>query len=169
MGKDIRAFIEYRLASDDIWRSQSEVFLEREYRLFAAITGVHYTEDTTTLFEPRGFPADASAFAQRAYYAHIVPDQEFVHNGLTRFVRASDVAGIINSGGHYRHQSKDIISHPDALYPSWLSISEIQNALQAIGIRNETLGIAWQLALRTMQAIEAEFHAEVRLAFWFEI
>jgi len=169
VGTDIRAFIEYRSASDDLWRTHSEVFLEREYGLFAAMAGVRATEDTTTLFEPRGFPADASAFAQRAYYAHIVPDQEFVHNGLSRFVRASDVAGIINSGGHYRHQSKGLISHPDALYPSWLTISEIQDALRAIGIRNERLGIAWQLALRTMQAIETEFHAEVRLVFWFEI
>ncbi|MEO8379856.1 MAG: hypothetical protein ABI779_09360 [Acidobacteriota bacterium] len=169
MGTDIHAFIEYRLASDDIWRTYGEVFLEREYGLFAAIAGVCATEDTTTLFEPRGFPADASAFAQRAYYAHIVPDKEFVHDGSSRFVRASDVAGIINSGGHYRHQSKDMISHPDALYPSWLSISEIQCALRAIGIGNETLGIGWQLALRTMQVIEAEFRAEVRLAFWFEI
>jgi hypothetical protein len=169
VGTDIHAFIEYHSASDGIWRAHSEVFLEREYRLFAAIAGVRDTEDTTPLFEPRGFPADASAFAQRAYYVHIEPDQEFVHSGLYRFVRASDVAGIINSGGHYRHQSKDIISHPDALYPSWLSLSEIQNALRAIGVGNETLGMAWQLALRTMQAIEAEFHAKARLAFWFEI
>jgi hypothetical protein len=41
--------------------------------------------------------------------------------------------------------------------------------MREAGISNETLGIVWQLALRTMQAIEVEFHAEVRLAFWFEI
>lgn len=168
MGTDIRTFIEYRSSSDEIWRTHSEVFPERDYRLFAAIAGVRRDEDSPVLFEPRGFPADASAFAQRAYYAHIVPDQEFVHDGLSRFVRASDVAGIIAGGGHYRHRSKDIISSPDARRPSWLSISEIQNALRAIGTGNETLGIAWQLALRTMQALEAEFHAEVRLIFWFE-
>jgi len=168
MGIDIRAFIERRSSSDDIWRTHSEVFLERDYRLFAAIAGVRGAGDTTVVFQPRGFPSDASAFAQLAYYAHIVPDQEFVHNGLSRFVRASDVAGIIGDGGHYRPKSKDIISRPGARAPSWLSISEIQNALRVIGIRNETLGIAWQLALRTMQAIEVEFQAEVRLAFWFE-
>lgn len=166
MGTDISAFIEYRSASDQLWRTHSEVFLERDYPLFASIAGPRGEEDT--LFEPRGFPADASAFAQRAYYAHIVPDQEFIHNGLSRFVRVSDVAGIIKNGGHYRHQSKDIISHPDAHTSSWLSLSEVQNALRAIGIRNEAPGILWQLALRTMQAIEAELHAEVRLVFWFE-
>lgn len=165
---DIRAFIEYRSASDDLWRAQSEVLLERDHRLFAAMAGVCAWEDIPTLFEPRGFPADASAFAQRAYYAHIVPDEEVVQEGLFRFVRASAVAGIIKSGGHYRHQSKGLISDPNALSPSWLRISEIESALQAIGSRNETLGIAWQLALRTMQAIKAELHAEVRLVFWFE-
>jgi hypothetical protein len=169
VGTDIHAFIEYRSSSDEFWRTQSEVFLEREYSLFSAIAGVSGPEDIDTLFEPRGFPEDASAFAQRAYYAHIVPDQEYVHNGLTRFVRASDVAGIIKNGGHYRHQSKGLISHPGALYPTWLRLSEIQDALRAIGTRNETLGIIWQLALRTMQALEVEFHAEVRLVFWFEI
>lgn len=168
MGTDIRAFIEYRSPSDVIWHTQGEVFLERDYRLFDAIAGVRGTEDSITVFEARGFPADASAFAQLAYYAHIVPDEEFVRNGLSRFVRASNVAGIIGDGGHYRPKSKDLISHPDAQKPSWLSIGELQNALRTIGVSSETLGMSWQLALRTMQAIETEFQAAVRLTFWFE-
>ena len=168
MGADIYAFIEYRSSSADIWRTYSEVFLERDYDLFAALAGFRAAEDKTTVFEPRGFPEDASAFAQLAYYVHIMPDQEFVGSGLSRFVRESDVAGIIGSGGHYRYKSKNIISHPDARCPSSLSISEIQHALRTIGIGNETLGIAWQLALRSMQAIEVEFRrAGVRLTFWF--
>lgn len=168
MGTDIRTFIEYRLSPDDIWLTHSEVFLERDYRLFSAIAGVRGAEDDITLFEPRGFPADASAFAQLAYYVHIMPDEEFVHNGLSKFVRASDVASIIECGGHYRPRSQDIISHPDARRASWLNVSEIHEALRAAGVTSETLGNAWQLALRTMRAVEAEFHAVVRLVFWFE-
>ena len=167
MGTDIHAFIEYRSSSDNIWRTHSEVILERDNRVFAALAGVNGGRDGTTVFEPRGFPEDASAFAQLAYYVHIVPDQEVVGNGLSRFVRSSAVAGIIRCGGHYRYKSKNIISHPDARHPSSLRLGEIQNALWTIGIRNETLGIAWQLALRSMQAVEAEFRAEVRLTFWF--
>src|SRR2546423_12916412 len=168
MGADIYAFIEYRSSSADIWRTYSEVFLERDYDVFAALAGVRAAEDKTTVFEPRGFPEDASAFAQLAYYVHIVPDEEFVANGLSRFVRASAIAGIIGNGGHYRYKSKNLISHPHVWCPSSLSISEIQHALQTAGIKNETLGMAWQLALRSMQAIEAEFRpAEARLAFWF--
>ena len=168
MGADIYAFIEYRSSSADIWRTYSEVFLERDYDVFAALAGFRAAEDKTIVFEPRGFPEDASAFAQLAYYVHIMPEEEFVANGLSRFVRASDIAGIIRNGGHYRYKSKNLISHPHARYPSSLSISEIQHALRTIGIGNETLGIAWQLALRSMQAIEAEFRrAGVRLTFWF--
>ncbi|HYS70503.1 MAG TPA: hypothetical protein VEM14_09705, partial [Gemmatimonadaceae bacterium] len=165
---DIHAFVEKRSSFDNIWRTHSEVFLERDYGIFAAFAGVRAAEDDVTVFEPRGFPEDASAFTQLAYYVHILPDQEFVANGLSRFVRARDVAGIIADGGHYRHKSKNLVSRPDARRPSWLSISEIQTALRTIGIGNETLGINWQLTLRSMQAIETEFQARVRLVFWFE-
>lgn len=169
MGTDIRAFIEYRPSPDQIWRTHSEVFPERDYRLFSAIAGASFgRDDSITLFEARGFPADASAFAQIAYYAHIVPDEEFVRDGLSRFVRAGDVAEIIANGGHYRHRSTGLISHPDARYPSSLSLSELQTAVRAVESRDETPGFAWQLALRTMQAIETELPAEVRLVFWFE-
>ena len=168
MGTDIHAFIEYRSSSDDIWRTHSEVFLERDYRLFAAFAGFRVVEDHVTVFEPRGFPKDASAFAQLAYYVHIVSDQEFVANGLFRFVRAGEVDAIIADRGHYRYKSKNLVSHPNARRPSWLNISEIQTALRIIGISNETLGMNWRLGLRSMQAIEAEFQADVRLVFWFE-
>ena len=120
------------------------------------------------MFESRGFPKDASAFAQLAYYVHIVSDQEVVARGLFRFVRAGEVAAIIADGGHYRYKSKGLVSHPDARRPSWLSTSEIQTALRTIGISNEPLGMNWRLGIRSMQAIEVEFQADVRLVFWFE-
>jgi len=168
VGTDIHAFIENRSSFDSGWRTQSEVFLERDYRVFSALAGVRAAEDDATVFDPRGFPEDASGLTQLAYYVHIVSDQEFVANGLSRFVRASEVAAIIANGGHYRHKSKKLVSHPEARRPSWLTISEIQNALSTIGIRNETLGVNWQLTLRSMQAIETEFQSKVRLVFWFE-
>jgi len=168
MGTDIHAFIEYRTPSNEFWRSHSEVFLERDYRIFAALAGVREEEGETAVFEPRGFPKDASPFPQLAYYVHIVPDDEFVANGLSRFVRESDVPRIIGDGGHYRHQSKNLISHPDARDASSLSFAEIQHALRTAGIGDETLDFGWQLALRSMQALEAELHAKARLTFWFE-
>lgn len=134
--------------------------------MFDAIVGVPVAG--ASMIQPRGFPADASAIAELAYYVRVVPDDEFVSEGLERFVRATEAAKIVASGGHYRDDSRERVSHPDACLPSWMTAGEIASALESAGIAAETLGMDWQLTLDVLHAIEADFEEEARLVFWFE-
>lgn len=166
MGTDVRAFIEYRSGRDDIWLPYADVSPERDSRVFAAVAGIRV--EGATMLQPRGFPTDASALAEFAYYVRVIPDDEFAMDGLEPFIRASEAGEIIASGGHYRDETRERISHPDATCPSWLTLAEIHNALGAAGIPRESLGIEWEITLRILEFFENEFNEQPRLVFWFE-
>jgi hypothetical protein len=164
VGTDIRAFIEYRSGQDDVWLPYADVSPERDSRVFAAIAGIRV--EGATMLQPRGFPSDASA--EFAYYVRVIPDDEFAADGLEPFIRASEAMDIIASGGHYRDETRQHISRPDATCPSWLTLPEIHNALETAGITRDTLGMEWEITLRVLEFLENEFHEEPRLVFWFE-
>jgi hypothetical protein len=166
VGTDIRAFIEYRSGQDDVWFPYADVSPERDSRVFAAIAGIRV--EGATMLQPRGFPSDASASAEFTYYVRVIPDDEFVEDGLEPFIRASEAAEITASGGHYRDETRTHISHPDATCPSWLTLPEIHHALETAGIPRDTLAMEWQITLRILELLANEFDEEPRLVFWFE-
>jgi len=143
MGTDIRAFIEYRSGFGNIWFPHAEVLPERDYRVFGAIAGVRYGE--SPMLQPRGFPRDASASAELAYFVRVADDDEAIAEALYPFVRTREASRIVARGGHYRDEKRDYVSHPDAKFPSWLSGSELLAALASAEIAPESSGLEWQL------------------------
>lgn len=64
MGCDIHAFVEVRLNGK--WESYSDLYIGRDYQLFARMAGVRNYDGTTPVSEPRGLPSDLSSVVDAA-------------------------------------------------------------------------------------------------------
>lgn len=193
MGCDIHGFIEYKAKDEKDWRSKSwhnfgaEFHLDRNYIMFAFLAGVrNYWEDKglkSSVYNLKGIPDDIGFWTQDSYYMYIsddLADDDYRENTISR-KRAIEWVDMGLSKYYLFRKDENValfVSNPDYHTPSWLTLPEYRNTIDAaINFRNTKfpeegqVGLDWAAeylgVLAAMAALEIVGY-ETRFVFWFD-
>lgn len=175
MGCDIHAYVEYT-TDGKYWRNLTANAGERNYVMFGVLAGVRVSEEQ--LFEPKGLPPGELGYKTRGdYWLRIAPAEhlELVNmDGWTSRENAERWVEQRLSRASYENGNLTSVSDPDAHSVSWLTASELS---QAVDRYREVIGkywpndtsapTEWVMILAAMQAAEAN-GAQARVVFWFD-
>jgi len=153
--------------------SESEFFISRDYRLFAALAGVRRLEgeDPEPLVAPRGFPAIACSDTVCGFFHYVCDDGEDVLDG--RDVTRQDADAYVARGrSFYRDhhlKPRGLVSDPGWHTPTWLLVSEVRRALARFSIDPRDSAVEFLAVLAAAESLEAACgEGRVRLVFWFD-
>jgi hypothetical protein len=177
MGCDIHAYIEYEGGPDRPFEALflGEVELPRNYRVFKTLAGLR--SDTPPLFPPRGIPEDVSEAAFEGYYLFVIDPadcdlyrgynfvtleeaEQWARSGVKRVPTECKKSGLLSPHGYIPDSTRHT--------PSWLWLSEIRQALEHSGLREDQLAQPYQVLLETMESVERHMKRKSRLVFWFD-
>lgn len=190
MGLDIRAFIDVhpKLSVDSADRSDldlisqssiqcfSEIYIERDSKLFALLAGVgHLGEEIKPLVLPRGLPTVYSWRVQYAYTVTAISDKDWTlghgESSYPKYCKRSEAEEWIRNG-ESKHLNKALseILDPDAHTFSWITREELEQ------IRDKYKGLEdhfWHsleildAVIALMKVLDNGQVGRARFVFWF--
>jgi hypothetical protein len=179
MGSDIHIFAEYRGARSPYNAlADGEFSVGRDYEMFAALAGVRAQPDWSPLVGPRGLPVDVSQAAISRYFLPVVGKETAVAWGIGEHCEPAEAERFIASGksvwwaapmtSPLLPSTNGHISNPDWHSASWLTLEEVDRALEYAGHPLEACPDEFQLLLVYLRAVAQRFGTETRIVFWFD-
>lgn len=179
MGCDIHAYVEYRTKVDKTksedqrgysgwWSLTGQLSLPRSYRFFEIIAGVR---GDNSVFEAKGIPEDMSWTAQDDWYIYIndAPESEDEEDECD----CENIVSLKTALQYEKYGSKILyhengkpyrVEHPDWHTPTWLSTSELNEAVSHLSNHADP---AYEAVLAMMESLESN-GKEARLVVWFD-
>jgi len=175
MGCDIHTYIEYRHRKGSAWADgrwfswgTKEIYLGRDYRLFAALSGQRKDIGFEELIPERGIPRDAGSVVFNEHHSLIVEDEHHVPGALgkTDYVLRSNVRldGIVVKRGGAEYV--EAVSFSACHGHSYLTLEEIHQCLAHAGLELEKTMFFFQVTVATMEKLAETY--ETRLVFWYD-
>lgn len=191
MGTDIHIYVEYDETGDPPFSgvvieqteterqvrgviksfSEGQIYLSRDYRLFAALGGIK--TDEMPLYIPRGLPKEFSEAVILDYYLPVVDiDEDDLWSNENHVQRQAAIRWVERGLSHFIDSGlkpHGLVSKPDYHTPSWLTLIEIRQALVYKNIDTQTLPPDFQVLLVLMETLETHIgEGRTRLVFWFD-
>jgi len=168
MGCDIHLFVEYRFRAGHFGSLTTDEFsLPRNYAIFGALAGVRMKE--LAHIAVRGFPDDASDYAQEAYYWRVCEEADYSDgfDGIWFTVLPKDAEDYIHRGFSRKKPGprSDLISDPDAHHASWLTAPEFRDALTVAATASGEPSQEYLAVAAALHVLEPD---ESRVVFWFD-
>lgn len=188
MGCDIHLHLEYHTTPPGRLRRKQEqanrplyprpvianrFYIPRDYPLFAALAGVRNRDNRPVKFTPRGLPEDVSREIFHQYYVEIFPPEtpsELLQAGW-KWCRPEDARKLVEKYGKQTAERgpQRFIAGEDLHDPSYLYLSEINQALRYSGYDKANLSAEFLLVLGGMKFIDKRYGDRCsRIVFWFD-
>lgn len=164
MGMDIHAFIEYETGLGSA-SSFAKVNISRNYQLFKVLDS----------FPIRGLPDNLGSAVQREFFVPVIdPEKEASWAGCEYVTRIKAEEWIANDESFYlknEHLVNGYVSKDGWEKPSWLTLAELENALeQYTEFGDRSMGFDFLVVLDTMRSIEKHIgKGSTRLVFWYDV
>lgn len=172
MGCDIHLFIEVAEEHGVTAWASGEVYMSRNYDLFAKLAGVRSTE--APMIPPRGLPFDLSNEVFHKYFHHVLEEAEIQTFRGYDWVTPDEAAAMLAAGNSHCPNLKAselakpeaFISNPDWHTPSWLWREEV---MRVVPEELVALCPAFRVVLNTLYSIDNTIPgARSRIVFWFD-
>lgn len=169
MGCDIHAYVEHRERDADSktwWPFGGRINPGRNYDVFEKLAGVR-GELSNAIVQPRGLPDDLSWESSDDYWRWISYKGE-----VSDCVSPEKAEQWHRYGAPYKGTVGDgddrprYVGDPDAHTPSWVTVDEFAQALEA-ATRYGAAGVQYRALLAAMRVLRQD-NRDVRLVFWFD-
>lgn len=171
MDCDIHMYAEVKRTRNDMWGGVlgGRMNPGRNYLLFGRLAGVG--TNGPAVVEPRGIPDDTGWGARGDYWLHVSEEAGDADGFCTpesaeRYVGYGSKAVRRTDGTILR------VEHPDWHTPTWLLLSEYEQALRLT--EEDAGGLVWPLDLAEYHAVASALGSmeaqgyETRVVFWFD-
>lgn len=161
MGCDIHGYIEYEDWKDEEGKVHRGCFgggrINRDYRMFALLAGVR---GDGCIYKPRGIPKELSYKVFEEFHIYISNEYPEGEGNTSPELAAKWV-----KSGYSEYVSEKYVTNPDWHTPSWLSVEEYENVLEARKRMDNGWFInqKWYAILAAMKALK-----NARFVFWFD-
>jgi hypothetical protein len=178
MGCDIHLFVEFPSGGGFKPVSDGAFLLPRDYRLFAALSGVRAEQGFAPFVPARGIPRDVSQEVASRYFVPVVDDERAAAWAVGEHFTESQARRLVDSGASHWLPADAIpplmpathgyISHPDWHSAGWLTANELHLAFEHARYSLVDASEDLQLLIEFVGAVAARKGQATRVVFWFD-
>lgn len=166
MGCDIHAVIECQKYGS--YSSFAEVNIARDYKLFSAIAFGDGGITDNLSYPPRGLPPDHSGEVMELFYVEADALKD-IGAKIDSDEEREEIAKIWGPWAVEQYERFRIVPGSDIHTPSWLRLSELENALEHAGLKLAEQSPEFDAVIASMRILSQAYGDEnVRLVFWFD-